>query len=64
MLSSVLNGPRAIAVNIQIMRAFIQMRELLSSNKELARQFAQLERGGSSQPISRYLAMLRSAPGS
>ena len=43
MLSSVLNSPRAIAVNIQIMRAFVQMRELLSSNKELARQFAQLE---------------------
>ncbi len=44
MLSSVLNSPQAIAVNIQIMRAFVQMRELLSSNKELARQFSQLER--------------------
>jgi hypothetical protein len=43
MLSSVLRSPRAIAVNIQIMRAFVQMRELLNSNKELARQFAQLE---------------------
>jgi hypothetical protein len=43
MLSSVLNSPRAIAVNIQIMRVFVQMRELLSSNKELARRFAQLE---------------------
>jgi hypothetical protein len=43
MLSSVINSPRAIAVNIQIMRAFVQMRELLSSNKELARRFAQLE---------------------
>jgi hypothetical protein len=43
MLSSVLNSPRAIAVNIQIMRAFVQMRQLLSSNKGLARQFAQLE---------------------
>jgi predicted component of type VI protein secretion system len=43
MLSSVLCSPRAIAVNIQIMRAFVQMRELLNSNKELARQFAQLE---------------------
>jgi hypothetical protein len=35
--------PRAIAVNIQIMRAFVRMRELLNSNKELSRQFAQLE---------------------
>jgi hypothetical protein len=43
MLSSVLNSPQAIAVNIQIMRAFVHMRELLSSNRELARQFAQLE---------------------
>ena len=43
MLSSVLNSDRAIAVNIQIMRAFVQLRELLSSNKELARRFAQLE---------------------
>jgi hypothetical protein len=43
MLSSVLNSPRAIAVNIQIMRAFVQLRALLSSNKELARKFAQLE---------------------
>jgi hypothetical protein len=43
MLSSVLNSPQAIAVNIQIMRAFVRMRELSSSNRELARQFAQLE---------------------
>ena len=37
MLSSVLGSDRAIAVNIEIMRAFVRMRELLSSNKELAR---------------------------
>jgi ORF6N domain len=43
MLSSVLNSPQAIAVNIQIMRAFVRMRELLNSNRELSRQFAQLE---------------------
>jgi len=43
MLSSVLASERAIAVNIEIMRAFVRMRELLSSNKELARRFAQLE---------------------
>jgi hypothetical protein len=43
MLSSVLNSDRAIAVNIQIMRAFVQLRGLLTSNQELARRFAQLE---------------------
>jgi ORF6N domain len=45
MLSSVINSHRAIAVNIQIMRAFVRLREMLSSNKELARRFAQLETG-------------------
>jgi hypothetical protein len=39
----VLASERAIAVNIEILRAFVRMRELLSSNKELARRFAQLE---------------------
>ncbi len=43
MLSSVLRSPQAIAVNIQVMRAFVRMRELLSSNRALARQFTQLE---------------------
>jgi ATP-dependent Clp protease ATP-binding subunit ClpA len=43
MLSSALNSDRAIAVNIQIMRTFAQLREMLASNKELARRFAQLE---------------------
>lgn len=44
MLSSVLRSERAIAVNIQIMRAFVRMRELLASNKELAHKLDQLER--------------------
>ncbi|MGH8227162.1 MAG: ORF6N domain-containing protein [Steroidobacteraceae bacterium] len=43
MLSSVLRSERAIAVNIQIMRAFVRMRELLASNKELARRLDELE---------------------
>ena len=43
MLSSVLNSKLAIAVNIEVMRAFVKLRELLSSNRELARRFAQLE---------------------
>jgi hypothetical protein len=44
MLSSVLGSDRAIAVNIEIMRAFVRLRDLLASNKELARRFADLER--------------------
>jgi hypothetical protein len=43
MLSSVLSSERAIAVNIEIMRAFVKLRELLVSNKELARRFDELE---------------------
>ena len=43
MLSSVLNSERAIAINIEIMRAFVKLRDLLSSNRELARRFARLE---------------------
>lgn len=44
MLSSVLKSPRAIAVNIEIMRAFVKLRQAIASNKELARRFAELER--------------------
>ncbi len=44
MLSTVLNSKRAIAVNIEIMRAFVRMRDLLASNKELAQQLKKLER--------------------
>jgi hypothetical protein len=43
MLSSVLNGPRAIAVNIEIMRAFVRLRELIANNKELAKRLDELE---------------------
>jgi hypothetical protein len=43
MLSSVLNSPRAIQVNIEIMRAFVRLRALLASNEELARRLDALE---------------------
>ena len=43
MLSSVLNSERAITVNIEIMRAFVKLRELLASNTELARRLDELE---------------------
>ncbi|MCX6897747.1 MAG: ORF6N domain-containing protein [Verrucomicrobia bacterium] len=44
MLSSVLRSPRAIQVNIAIMRVFVRLRETLSLHKELARKLAELER--------------------
>lgn len=43
MLSSVLHSPRAVQVNIAIMRAFVQLRQLLASHGELARKLADLE---------------------
>jgi hypothetical protein len=44
MLSSVLNSTQAIAVNIEIIRAFVRLREMLASNKELAAKLEELER--------------------
>jgi ORF6N domain-containing protein len=44
MLSSVLRSTRAIHVNIAIMRAFVKLRELAASQKELAAKLDQLER--------------------
>jgi hypothetical protein len=44
MLSSVLNSDRAIAVNIEIMRSFVRIRNLLATNKAVARRFERLER--------------------
>ncbi len=44
MLSSVLNSDRAIEVNIQIMRAFVKLREMVASHKDLARKLDALEK--------------------
>ena len=44
MLFSVLNSERAIQVNIAIMRAFVRIREMLSTHKELAFKLEELER--------------------
>ena len=43
MLSSVLNSERAILVNIEIMRAFVKLRQMLASNAELSRRLDELE---------------------
>ena len=44
MLSSVLKSPRAIQVNIEIMRAFVRLRQMITSNADLARKLNALER--------------------
>jgi hypothetical protein len=44
MLSSVLRSPRAVAVNIEIMRAFVRLRRMLSSHADLARKVDALEK--------------------
>jgi len=44
MLSSVLHSKRAIQVNIEIMRAFVRLRQMLASNVNLARKLAALEK--------------------
>lgn len=43
MLSTVLNSERAIEINIAIMRAFVKFRQLIDSNKDLAKKIANLE---------------------
>ena len=44
MLSSVLNGDRAALVNIAIMRAFVKLREIMATHKDLAHKIEALER--------------------
>jgi hypothetical protein len=44
MLSSVLRSPRAVEVNIAIMRTFVQLRRLMDSNRDLARKIEAMEK--------------------
>ncbi|MBI2682021.1 MAG: ORF6N domain-containing protein [Acidobacteriales bacterium] len=44
MLSSVLRSPRAVRVNIEIMRAFVRLRQIIAANEELGRKLAALEK--------------------
>ncbi len=48
MAATVLNSPRAVAMTIHIVRAFLQLRHLLASNRRLAEKFTQLARKVSS----------------
>ncbi len=49
MLSSVLKSKRAVQVNIEIMRAFVKLREMIASNKDLAKRLDELEKKYDSQ---------------
>ena len=44
MLSSVLRSPRAVEVNIAIMRTFVRLRRLMDSNRQLARKIEAMEK--------------------
>jgi|SRR3954451_11103841 len=44
MLSSVFRSPRAVKVNIAIMRAFVRLREILATNRQLAAKVEEMER--------------------
>lgn len=61
MLSSVLNSPQAVAVNIEIMRAFVRLRGMFAANRELAKKLDDLERKVSShdQSIAGIFAAIR-----
>jgi hypothetical protein len=49
MLSSVLNSPRAVQVNIAIMRTFVRLREIMATHEELARKIEEMEKKYDSQ---------------
>lgn len=44
MLASILNSPVAIEASVRVVRAFINLREMLAANKDLAKKFADLEK--------------------
>lgn len=59
MLSSVLRSPRAVEVNIAIMRTFVQLRRLMDSNRDLARRIEAMERRYDEQFASVFDAIKR-----
>ena len=62
MLSGILNSPRAIAVNIQIMRAFVRLRSIITGNKDILKAIQNIERRLNShdRQIQIAFAMLQS----
>jgi hypothetical protein len=66
MLSGVLRSERAVAVNIAIMRAFVELRRWVRAHEELARKLAALERKSDAQyrQVMEVLEQLLAGPGS
>lgn len=61
MLSGVLNSPRAIEANVAIMRAFVQLRQMAITHKDLAEKISELEKESKQhgQNIERIFDVLR-----
>ena len=65
MAATLLKSPRAVEVSVYVVRAFVQLREFLASNKELARQLKALEQrsekklGSHDQAIAGIIDTLR-----
>lgn len=61
MAATVLNSPRAVEVSIYVVRAFVQLRELLSGHKALAEKLRELEQRieGHDEAITEILAAIR-----
>src|SRR5258708_10973566 len=61
MAATVLNSPRAVETSVYVVRAFVRLRELLASNKELGRRLDQLERelGSREQAIACLVNTIR-----
>jgi hypothetical protein len=61
MLASVLNSPKAVEASVYVVRAFVRLREIISSNSELARKLAELERkvAGHDSDIKSLIAAIR-----
>ena len=64
MLSSILNSERAIMVNIQIMRTFTRLREILATHEELRRKIEQMEKkyDGQFQAVFEAIRALMAPP--
>ena len=61
MAANVLNSPRAVEMSVYVVRAFVRLREMLASHRELARQVEQLEKrvAGHDQDILDLVLALR-----
>ena len=67
MLPGILNSPRAVQMNIAMMRAFVKLREILSAHKELVLKLRQLEmkvenHGGEIRVIFEAIRQLTAVP--